>query len=81
MTYENDIPDYALVPAKEIEERTVVPVSYTHLDVYKRQANTVSLSDCSIVFNILPHLSLYRLVVKYEYALIIHNLAAPVKLL
>ena len=62
MTYENDIPDYALVPAKEIEERTVC-LLYTS------------------VFNILPHLSLYRLVVKYEYALIIHNLAAPVKLL
>ena len=27
MTYENDIPDYALVPAKEIEERTVVPIT------------------------------------------------------
>ena len=27
MTYENDIPDYALVPAKEMEERVVVPIT------------------------------------------------------
>jgi len=27
MTYENDIPDYALVPAKEIEERAIVPIT------------------------------------------------------
>ena len=57
MNYEKDSPDFALVPAKEPEERVLVPitqgavyspvqvtnitekpVSYTHLDVYKRQA-------------------------------------------
>lgn len=27
MTYENEIPDYALVPAKEMEERVVVPIT------------------------------------------------------
>lgn len=27
MTYENDIPDYALVPAKEMEERAIIPIT------------------------------------------------------
>ena len=27
MTYEKDIPDYAMVPAKEMEERTIVPIT------------------------------------------------------
>ena len=27
MTYEKDIPDYAMVPAREIEEKVIVPVA------------------------------------------------------
>ena len=27
MTYEKDIPDYAMVPAREIEEKVIVPVT------------------------------------------------------
>ena len=42
--YENKTQGYALL-AQLVEQRTLNPVSYTHLDVYKRQIIQISWKD------------------------------------
>ena len=63
MTYENDIPDYALVPAKEIEERIVMPITkgaiYTPIQVTnirEKPKTTIIIEEDILVPDIKPDL-------------------------
>ncbi len=63
MTYENDIPDYALVPAKELEEQIVVPIAkgaiYTPVqvtDIREKNKTTITIEEDILVPDIKPDL-------------------------
>ncbi len=63
MTYENDIPDYALVPAREMEERVVVPITkgavYSPVqitDIREKSKTTITIEEDILVPDTKPDL-------------------------
>ena len=63
MTYENDIPDFALLPAREAEERTIVPITkgavYSPVQVtniHEKPKTTITLEEDILVPDTKPDL-------------------------